>query len=331
VVRALWFASAFVALHVLAPALIATFRAWPQLLRISPFWFPLVVGTEFASFACIWTLQKLALDAPDWFGVATSQLAGNAVSRLVPGGAAAGAAVQLRLLSRSGVDPASAGTALAATTLIDTAVLSALPLLALPAIAAGLQVPSDLARAALFGVIAFAFLFTIGWVLVTTERPLRLLGRSIDWIFDRLKRPDADAPLSERLVQRRDQIMRIVERRWRIALLAAAGASLFDYLSLLCALTAVGARARPSLVLLAYVAAAFLAMIPITPGGLGFVEAGLTALLVVAGVSAAQSVIATLAYRLASYWLPMPAGLIATWLNRRHYERRRRLATSDRG
>ena len=54
---------------------------------------------------------------------------------------------------------------------------------------------------------------------------------------------------------------------------------LFDYLALLAALTAVGSRPRPSLVLLAYVAAALLGMIPITPGGLGFVEAGLAATL----------------------------------------------------
>ena len=60
---------------------------------------------------------------------------------------------------------------------------------------------------------------------------------------------------------------------------------LFDYLALLAALTAVGSRPRPSLVLLAYVAAALLGMIPITPGGLGFVEAGLAATLALAGVS----------------------------------------------
>src|SRR5205823_10124244 len=168
-------------------------------------------------------------------------------------------------------------------------------------------------------------LLAVGWVLVVTEEPLRLLGRSIDWIQRGIRREPEDEPLSERLVQRRDHLTRIAHRRWREALLAAAGASLFDYLSLLAALTAVGARARPSLVLLAYVAAAFLAMIPITPGGLGFVEAGLTALLVVAGVSAAEAVIAVLAYRLASYWLPMPAGLIAAWLNRRHYAKIRRL------
>jgi putative heme transporter len=62
-----------------------------------------------------------------------------------------------------------------------------------------------------------------------------------------------------------------------------------------------------------------LGMIPITPGGLGFVEAGLTATLHLAGVSTGDAVLATLAYRMVSYWLPLPAGLIAVTLHRRRF------------
>ena len=62
---------------------------------------------------------------------------------------------------------------------------------------------------------------------------------------------------------------------WWKALLYSAGNWLLDLTALLIALAAVGAEPRASVVLLAYVVAAFLGMIPITPGGLGFVEAGL--------------------------------------------------------
>ena len=83
------------------------------------------------------------------------------------------------------------------------------------------------------------------------------------------------------------------------------------------AITAVGASPRFSLVLLAYVAAQLLAQIPLTPGGIGVVEAGLTATLVLAGVSGGDAAVATLAYRLVSYWLMLPAGLIAWIIHRR--------------
>ena len=60
-------------------------------------------------------------------------------------------------------------------------------------------------------------------------------------------------------------------------------------------------------------------MIPLTPGGLGFVEAGLSGMLVLAGVSGQQAVVGTLAYRLVSFWLPLPIGGIAYLLFRRRY------------
>ena len=65
-----------------------------------------------------------------------------------------------------------------------------------------------------------------------------------------------------------------------------------------------------------------LAQIPVTPGALGFVEAGLMAMLVLAGVGAADAALATLAYRLASYWLPLPAGAAAWGIHAWRYRDR---------
>jgi uncharacterized membrane protein YbhN (UPF0104 family) len=64
-------------------------------------------------------------------------------------------------------------------------------------------------------------------------------------------------------------------------------------------------------VLLAYSVAAVLGMIPVTPSGLGFVEAGLVATLGLAGVSGDDAVLAVLAYRLVASWLPLPARGVA--------------------
>ena len=48
-------------------------------------------------------------------------------------------------------------------------------------------------------------------------------------------------------------------------------------------------------------------------------EASLSGLLVLTGVSGRSAVLATLAYQLAEYWLPMVAGLVACWFYRRRY------------
>src|SRR5205085_11291857 len=107
------------------------------------------------------------------------------------------------------------------------------------------------------------------------------------------------------------EIRRAIATHPATALFGAIGKWAFDFLALVCILAALGTRPRPALVLLAYGAAQLLTMIPVTPGGLGFVEAGLAALLALAGVSAGTAAVATLAYRLLGFWLPLPIGLAA--------------------
>jgi hypothetical protein len=125
--------------------------------------------------------------------------------------------------------------------------------------------------------------------------------------------------LPERVLAHRDAIRQALGKRWHLALASSVGNWGFQYLVLLACLGAVGARPNPALVLLAFVGSTVLALIPLTPGGLGFVEAGLTGLLALAGVGGQEAVVATLAYRLITFWLPLPAGGVAYVLYRRRY------------
>ncbi len=73
--------------------------------------------------------------------------------------------------------------------------------------------------------------------------------------------------------------------------------------------------------LLAYSAANIVALLPLTPGGLGIVEASLSGLQILADVHPGYAFLATLAYRVASYWLPLLAGPPAYLLYRHRYGR----------
>jgi uncharacterized membrane protein YbhN (UPF0104 family) len=64
-------------------------------------------------------------------------------------------------------------------------------------------------------------------------------------------------------------------------------------------------------VLVAYMVAATAAAISPTPGGLGAMEAALVAALVRLGVDQGAAIAATLTFRLATFWLPLPVGLWA--------------------
>ncbi|HXY92964.1 MAG TPA: lysylphosphatidylglycerol synthase transmembrane domain-containing protein [Acidimicrobiia bacterium] len=309
-----------VSLYVVAPSLIATFGSLPQLDRVFPAWFVLIFVFEALAFVCIWELIRVALAARSWFDVACSQLAGNALSRALPGGAATGGALQIHMLQRAGFDAPTTTTALTAVGLLSTATLFVLPVVALPAILFGLAVSSELLRGAIFAGVTGVALLGGGSLLLTSDRLIRGVGHTIDWFVQRVlrRRPPA-VSMADRLLESRNLVRASLSASWKIALPSSFGNQIFDFLALEASLLAVGARVNVVLVLLAYVAAAALAMIPITPGGLGFVEAGLTGVLALAGVSPEHAVLATLLYRLFSYWLPLPAGLVASILfGRRH-------------
>ena len=125
--------------------------------------------------------------------------------------------------------------------------------------------------------------------------------------------------LPDRLVFERNRIRGVLGKRWKAALLLSSGRLAFDFGTLLACIRATGVKPNPSLVLLAYAVAGLLALIPITPGGLGIVEAGLSALLILAGVPGVDAVVATLAYRIISYWLPIAVGPFAYFAFRLRY------------
>jgi uncharacterized protein (TIRG00374 family) len=314
-----------VGLYIVWPSLAKVFSAGPMLATVSPLWgFP-IVAAEMASFVCMWALLRLALDVKPWFPIATAQLAGNAFSRIVPGGSAAGGAMQFDMLSTAGIAPARAATSVTAVSLISTATLLGLPVISIVAILiTGASVEHNLFRAGSIAVVVCLAAMAGGAVLLFADRPLLWLGGVIQRARNRVlrRRPPLEG-LPERLVDERDLIRRVLGAGWWKALLYSAGNWLLDLTALLIALAAVGAQPRASVVLLAYVVAAFLGMIPITPGGLGFVEAGLIGTLGLAGIGADQALLATLVYRLASYWLPMPAGAVAYLLHERRYGRER--------
>ncbi len=310
-----------VGLYVVWPSLAQVFSAGPALATVNPLWGLPIVAAEALSFMCIWGLLRLALDAKPWFPVATAQLAGNAVSRIVPGGAAAGGAMQFDMLRQAGVATTRAAASVTAVSLISTATLLGLPVISIVSIlVTGAPVEHSLFRIGSMAVIACCFALAGGAVLLFADRPLEGLGALIQRVRNRLlKRRAPLTGLPARLVQERDLVRRELGVGWWKALLYAAGNWLLDLTALLLALAAVGAEPRASVVLLAYVVAAFLGMIPITPGGLGFVELGLVGTLGLAGIGTEQAVLATLVYRLASYWLPIPTGAVAYFLHGRRY------------
>jgi putative heme transporter len=313
-------AVAGVAIYLVLPGLAKVLGAWPRLSTLNPIWFSVAFVAELASFTCNFALQRLALRTRGWFAVVTAGLAGNTVTDSLPGGDAAGAAVQFRMLTAAGFDTDTAVGGLTAFSLLGVGGLLALPLFALPAILGGAAVSPGLVHTALLGIGGFVLFAIFGVIVLRADRPLAALGRGAQRLWNwvtRGRRPVTG--LDRQLLAERDAIRSVLGRHWWHAVMLTAGRLGFDYGCLLAALRATGADPRPSLVLLAYAAAGIVALFPLTPGGLGLVEASLSGLLILAGVHPGYAVLATLAYRVASYWLPLLAGPPAYLLFRHRY------------
>lgn len=305
-------------LYGVAPAIGEVLGAWPKVADLKPWWLAGMLIFEALSCWCLWELQALSIGTRDTIGVATSQLAGGALGRVIPGGAATAAAAQYNMLNANDVPRGSIATGLAAATVLQIAGLCVLPALALPAIVFGLRVPQTLLETAILGLGLFVVMLGLGLGIARSEKTLKAVGRFAVRVSRRLPGDRALAPtFPERLVVQRDEVAERLGDRLISACAAAVGRWAFDLLALVTAIIAVGAHPQFSLVLLAYVAAQLLAQIPVTPGGIGVVEAGLTATLALAGVHGGDAAVATLAYRLVSYWLMLPAGLVGWIVHRR--------------
>jgi hypothetical protein len=99
-----------VSLYLVAPSLIELFSSAPRVAKLEPGWLVLMAALEAASLAMVWMLQRICLEHPMWSAVIRSQLAGNALAKVAPGGGAAGAALQYRMLVEAGVSNAVAAS-----------------------------------------------------------------------------------------------------------------------------------------------------------------------------------------------------------------------------
>jgi uncharacterized protein (TIRG00374 family) len=305
--RALGAAAGVASLVLLAPVLGHVYAALGSVRDADSEWVIAAVVCEAAAFVSAWTLQRLLLRADRWRDVAVPQLVGNAASNLLPAGSALGTVLQVRLLWRRGIDLTRSVMALAFAGLLTAlAGLILFPLIALAPVGdSALSARDAVPLSIVFLAVGLLLLF----VALRGDRPMRFVARNVHATLRHISwcRPPED--LATRIVHERDEIRYALRRRRSLAMVTASGHVIGDYLALYATLLAVGIRPSPAVVLAAFLAANAAGMVPITPGGLGFVEAGLTGTLVLAGADTNQALTAVATYRLVSCWIPVAAGL----------------------
>lgn len=237
-----------------------------------------------------------------------------AVSHVVPGGTAPGTGLAYRLLTDTGVQGADAAFGLAIQGVGSAVVLN---LIFWSALLVSLFIHG---YNPLYGTAAGAGVVLMG--LFGGVVILLLRGKS--WAVDVVRRLADRLPLlqGDRLAQAveriADRLRDLLDERPVLvhAIGWAAANWLLDAASLWVFILAFHKLVSPIDLLVAYGLANVLAVIPITPGGLGIVEGVLIPTLHGFGVAKPVAALGVLSYRLVNFWLPIPLGF-ASYLSLR--------------
>lgn len=227
------------------------------------------------------------------------------LSRVLPGGGAAGAVWAAARLRDAGVDRLRAVTSVVIEGLLAMATLGMI--VTLGAVAA--MGRGHVSIASVLSVFAVAAVFVLGgWAAVAAVRSSRFRHRALAAAGRMVP------PLRPRLASWRvavDDIAETLPPGSRLA--AVVGWSslnwLLDVAALWVVFVGLGFRMEVGVLLVGFGVANLATALPHTPGGLGLVEAGMTATYVALGAPTHVALAAVLAYRLISFWLPVLAGV----------------------
>ncbi len=236
-------------------------------------------------------------------------LCGLGLSHVVPGGGATATALRYRLFTLAGTKRDDVITATAIEGVGTAVVLAGV-------FAAGLVVAFTSAQANPFflaggGAAAVLLAVGVGAVILLTrfQEPTVSLLRAVAQKLPRVNADSVEATvdnLSARLNALADDPRLLI----RTAVWATAN-WLFDAASLWVFLRAFGHTPGFKGLLVGYGLAGILALLPLTPGGLGIVEGTLVSVLVGFGIPHANAVLGVITWRLAEFWMPIPLGAAA--------------------
>lgn len=255
------------------------------------------------------TAAVLGRGRPRYLTLLRIDLTNLGVSHVVPGGGIAAAAVRYRLLGLAGVRPADALTAAAIQTTGANLVLGLLFALGLIVSLASLSDNAYylVAASVVLGLLIIAGV--AGWVL--TRRTDEAAG-----IAQRIARriPLVTQERAESFVRTLSAHIRelLTDRRRTVIALGFATANwLLDAAALWLILAAFGFTANIGGLLTVYGLGSILALLPLTPGGIGVVEGVMVPAMVALGATHSAALLGVIGWRLLQFWLPIPVALLA--------------------
>jgi uncharacterized protein (TIRG00374 family) len=232
------------------------------------------------------------------------------ISNAVPAGGAIGLGVQYGMLGQAGFNGAVSTAAIGITSVFNLMVTLALPVLGVIALLFVATPTSSEILGAIGGLVAVGIMVGFFAAVLHSDATAERLGGILERIAAKvfgLVRRDPPSGITDQLVTFRRSTVDIISRRWAVL----TGTNFlqqfaqFGVLMVSLRITEDGKTTQVAVVaaFAAFALARLASFIPITPGGLGTVDAALTSLLVAFGATKTDALAATLLWRAAS-WIP---------------------------
>jgi uncharacterized protein (TIRG00374 family) len=258
-----------------------------------------------------------------------------AISNAVPAGGAVGLGVQYGMLESYGVGAGAATSAIAIVSVFNVFATLVMPVLGVLALLASGVVEGTYLLVAAIGVLAIGVAVVAFTVVLRSEHGAHTVGRWADRLVNPLTRRLAhgrSVDLTGKLLDFRSSVVDVMQTRWVQVTLSTLLLQLTSWAILVLALRGLEAGSGEDMVTWTEALAAFsfarvASFIPITPGGLGTVDAALAALLTGYGATSSQALAADLVWRAATYVPQVVLGALTFLWWRVTAARRRQRAT----
>ena len=252
------------------------------------------------------------------------------ISNGIPGGGAFALGLQYAQLTSYKTTPSSATASIGATGVWSVFITLGLPVSGVAALSLSGDDAGKYAVAAAIGFAALVVVVGLFALILRSEDTATKIGGWGDKIVNPVLGKfghGRSVDLTDAILSLRHEIVGLVRSRWGVITVAQIAVSWSQFAILYAALVAVTGHDGTVPLLAAYGAWAISQigiMIPITPGGLGTVDAALIALLTSIGVDAGDATAAALVWRAASYVPQMIIGLCSVFFWRWQESRRRK-------
>jgi uncharacterized protein (TIRG00374 family) len=259
-----------------------------------------------------------------------------AISNTVPAGGAVAIGMTYKMFSSFGISAVDISAAVITTGIWNFAARLGLPVAAVALLAFTGHPSARVFDAALAGVCAMAVAALVLWLVVRfgggDRGPGRLVDRAVNHLRRILRKPATDR-VERSLAAFKSQTVLTVHRRGWLLTWTTLANQFVGFVLVLLIVRAVGITAGKVTfvaVFTSFAVARLAGAIPITPGGLGTVDAAFISLMTAFGASSSRALAADLIWRVTVYFLPIIPGLVTyvLWL-RRHDRDVRRAATGE--